>query len=136
VLTGSTPVAAEKRQAVMAIVDSLHYRPNVVAQGLARGRSWAVGVLIQDISPPYYGQFLQGIERGLRGFSLRRSERRRGAQEQRTDQEPALHFLSFSVRTGMKGESAFHFCSSFGSALASARLRLGLRLFGSFFGSA
>lgn len=67
VLTGSTPVAAEKRQAVMAIVDSLHYRPNAVAQGLARGRSWAVGVLTQDISPPYYGQFLQGIERGLRG---------------------------------------------------------------------
>lgn len=67
VLTGSTPVAPQKREAVLAVVDSLHYRPNAVAQGLARGRSWAVGVLTPDIAPPYYGQILKGIEQGLLG---------------------------------------------------------------------
>src|SRR3954454_11134348 len=67
VLNGTTPVAPEKRLAVLAAVDSLKYRPNMVAQGLARGRSTVVGVLTQDIASPFYGEILKGIEQRLRG---------------------------------------------------------------------
>jgi LacI family transcriptional regulator len=67
VLNGGTPVAADKRAAVMAIINSLHYRPNVVAQGLARGKSHSVGVLAQEISNLFFGQILKGIEHRLRG---------------------------------------------------------------------
>jgi LacI family transcriptional regulator len=67
VLNGGTPVAAAKRAAVMAIINSLHYRPNVVAQGLARGKSHSVGVLAQEISNLFFGQILKGIEHRLRG---------------------------------------------------------------------
>jgi len=67
VLNGGTPVAADKRAAVMAIINSLHYRPNVVAQGLARGKSHSVGVLTQEISNLFFGQILKGIEHRLRG---------------------------------------------------------------------
>lgn len=67
VLNGTTPVAPEKRKAVLDAVETLKYRPNVVAQGLARGKSRAVGVISQDISNDFFGQILSGIEEGLRG---------------------------------------------------------------------
>ncbi|GAB4200122.1 MAG: LacI family DNA-binding transcriptional regulator [Roseiflexaceae bacterium] len=67
VLNGTTPVAESKRVAVMAAVNSLQYRPSVIAQGLARGRTAVIGVLTQDIASPFYGEILKGIERGLAG---------------------------------------------------------------------
>jgi LacI family transcriptional regulator len=67
VLSGTIPVAPSKRLAVMAAVQTLHYRPNLVAQGLARGRSRAIGVLTQGISDLFYSQILGGIEHALRG---------------------------------------------------------------------
>lgn len=67
VLNGTTPVAPAKHAAVLVAVDQLKYRPNAVAQGLARGRSTVVGVLTQDIASPFYGEILKGIERGLHG---------------------------------------------------------------------
>ncbi len=67
VLNGTIPVAPSKRRAVMTAVQTLHYRPNLVAQGLARGRSRAVGVLTQEISNLFYSKILGGIEHALRG---------------------------------------------------------------------
>ena len=67
VLSGTIPVAASKRAAVLAAVEALQYRPNLVAQGLARGRSRAIGVLVQEISNLFYGRVLGGIEHSLRG---------------------------------------------------------------------
>ncbi len=65
VLSGTKRVAGDKRALVMAVVDQLQYRPNAVAQGLARGRSMAVGVLVQDIGSPFFAQVVSGIEQGL-----------------------------------------------------------------------
>jgi LacI family transcriptional regulator len=67
VLNNAVPVAPEKRTAVLTAVQNLHYRPNVLAQELARGRSQAVGVLPQGISNPFFGRLLKGVERGLSG---------------------------------------------------------------------
>ena len=67
VLSGTVPVAPNKREAVLAIVNKLQYRPNVIAQGLARGRTAAIGVMTQSIASPYYGGILRGIEQGLAG---------------------------------------------------------------------
>jgi LacI family transcriptional regulator len=67
VLNGSARVAAAKRAAVLEAIEALKYKPNVVARGLAKGRSQAVGVLTLDNVSPFYGQILTGIERGLRG---------------------------------------------------------------------
>ncbi len=67
VLNGTTPVHPDKRRAVLEAIADLHYRPNIAAQGLARGRSRAVGVLTQDITSPFYGQILRGVEGALRG---------------------------------------------------------------------
>jgi len=67
VLNDTTPVAPAKRAAVLAAVKALGFRPNVLAQELARGHSRAIGVLPQGISSPFYGQLIKGIEQGLRG---------------------------------------------------------------------
>jgi LacI family transcriptional regulator len=67
VLNGSARVAPERRAAVLAAVQQLRYKPNVVARGLARGRSSTFGVLTLDQASPFYGQIVTGIERGLRG---------------------------------------------------------------------
>jgi LacI family transcriptional regulator, galactose operon repressor len=67
VLNKTVPVARAKRDAVLAAVEVLGYRPNVVAQELARGHTRAVGVLPQGISNPFYGRLLKGVVQGLRG---------------------------------------------------------------------
>ena len=70
VLNKTVPVARAKREAVLGAVEILGYRPNVVAQELARGRSLAVGVLPQGIWNPFYSRLLKGVEQGLRGTAF------------------------------------------------------------------
>ncbi len=65
VLNGSKRVADHKRALVLAAIEQHQYRPNPVARGLVRGRSMTIGVLMQDISSPFFAQMVLGIERGL-----------------------------------------------------------------------
>lgn len=67
VLNGTVPVASTKRDAVLAVVEKMNYRPNVIAQGLARGRTAAIGVVTQSVASPFYGEILRGVEQGLLG---------------------------------------------------------------------
>jgi LacI family transcriptional regulator len=67
VLNGNVPVAEAKRIAVLAAIERRNYRPNIVARGLARGTTGAIGVLTQAISSQFYGEILLGIEQALRG---------------------------------------------------------------------
>jgi LacI family transcriptional regulator len=72
VLTGSAPVAEEKRKAILQAVKELNYRPNVFAQALAGGQSRALGVLTQNIGSPFYEAIMGGVLQGTHGsgFSL------------------------------------------------------------------
>lgn len=65
VLNGSKRVADDKRLLVLAAIEQHQYRPNLVARGLVRGRSMTIGVLMQDISSPFFAQMVSGIEQGL-----------------------------------------------------------------------
>ena len=67
VLNKTAQVASDKQAAVLRAVQLLGYRPSVVAQELARGRSRAFGVLPQGMSSPFYGRLMKGVEQGLRG---------------------------------------------------------------------
>lgn len=67
VLTGNSPVADDKRTAVMQAMEHLHYQPNIFAQGLAGGQSLSIGVLTQNFGSPVYDHILQGIIEGLNG---------------------------------------------------------------------
>ncbi len=65
VLNGSKRVADDKRALVLAAIEESGYRPNLVARGLVRGRSMTIGVLMQDISSPFFARMVSGIEQGL-----------------------------------------------------------------------
>lgn len=65
VLNGSKRVAEDKRALVLAAIERHQYRPNPVARGLVRGRSLTIGVVIQDISSPFFARMVSGIEQGL-----------------------------------------------------------------------
>ncbi|HJV60107.1 MAG TPA: substrate-binding domain-containing protein [Albitalea sp.] len=70
ILTGNARVSDDKRKAVEDAIAKLHYEPNVLARGLAQGRTLSVGVLTQDIVSPFYGEAMRGIEDELMGTGI------------------------------------------------------------------
>ncbi|MFH1487723.1 MAG: LacI family DNA-binding transcriptional regulator [Pseudomonadota bacterium] len=55
-------VSAETRERVLQAIKELDYRPNALAQGLIMKRSMTVGIIIPDISNPYYAEIVRGIQ--------------------------------------------------------------------------
>lgn len=72
VLTGSAPVSPGLRQRVIAAVEELGYRPNALARGLRMRRTAVIGLLIPDISNPFFGQLARVVEEAAnkRGYSI------------------------------------------------------------------
>ena len=56
-------VAPATRERVLEAAATLGYRPNVVAQSLARGRSFALGVIVPDLRNPFFADVIAGAER-------------------------------------------------------------------------
>jgi LacI family transcriptional regulator len=62
VLNGTTPVADVTRERVLKAVAALDYRPNAFARGLATNRSGGIGITVNEVSSPYFGAFVAGVE--------------------------------------------------------------------------
>jgi len=56
-------VAAATRERVLRAADELGYRPNLLARGLVRGRSYALGVVVPDLSNPFFLDVVTGVQR-------------------------------------------------------------------------
>jgi DNA-binding LacI/PurR family transcriptional regulator len=56
-------VAAATRERVMEAAEALGYRPNILARGLVRGRSYAIGVVVPDLTNPFYLDVVTGAQR-------------------------------------------------------------------------
>jgi LacI family transcriptional regulator len=63
VLSESSHVSPETRQRVLEAVERLGFRPSHMAQGLARGRTQTLGVLVPFFTKHYFLEILRGIER-------------------------------------------------------------------------
>ena len=50
----------ETRQKVQKAIDELGYRPSALATSLRTGQSKNIGVVIPDITNPFYGQVVRG----------------------------------------------------------------------------
>jgi LacI family transcriptional regulator len=69
---GPRPVAAETRERVLRAIAELGYRPNRVAQALRGQRSHVLGLIVPDISNPFYAELARIIENhaDLFGYTL------------------------------------------------------------------
>ncbi|MFI6297176.1 substrate-binding domain-containing protein [Nonomuraea sp. NPDC050790] len=61
-LNGRRPVAEETRRRVLSAIDHLGYRPNVLARGLRTNRSQTIGLIIPDITNPFYPALARGMQ--------------------------------------------------------------------------
>jgi LacI family transcriptional regulator len=61
VLNDHPRVDRELAARVRAVADRFGYRPNPLAQGLARGATGTVGVVVPDLTNPFFPQVLKGL---------------------------------------------------------------------------
>ena len=71
-LNNSSYVHPDTRARVMAAVEELSYRPNVLARGLRRGKLNMIAVVIPKLSFSIFAEVVSGIEEEARknGFSI------------------------------------------------------------------
>jgi LacI family transcriptional regulator len=64
-------VAAQLREKVLEVSERLGYVPNSVARGMVSRRTGAVGVVVADVTNPFYPQLLQGVNQELAAAGFR-----------------------------------------------------------------
>ncbi|BAN97187.1 lacI family transcriptional regulator [Plautia stali symbiont] len=62
VLNNSSAVTSDTREAVLQAIESLGYRPNANAQALATQVSDTIGVVVMDVSDPFFGALVKAVD--------------------------------------------------------------------------
>ena len=62
VLNGTRFVSPATRQRVLAAIEELRYQPSAVARGLATNKTYTVGMVVADITNPFFAQLVRGVE--------------------------------------------------------------------------
>src|SRR5262249_33006007 len=62
VINNTRFVTAPTRERVLRAIENCNYYPNVHARSLASGRSHTVGLLVSDISNPFFPELVKSIE--------------------------------------------------------------------------
>ncbi|MGH2427850.1 MAG: LacI family DNA-binding transcriptional regulator [Candidatus Limnocylindria bacterium] len=73
VLSGSPyPVRPTTRERVLVAAAELEFRPNMLARALVTARTHTIGAIVHDISDPYFGEIVRGLEDAarLRGYQV------------------------------------------------------------------
>jgi len=72
VLSGSVPARPETRERVLAAARELDYRPSGVARALKRRETRTLGLLVTDITNPFYPQIVRAVEAAAhaRGYGI------------------------------------------------------------------
>jgi LacI family transcriptional regulator len=65
VLSGSVNVREETRKRVLSIVRTHRYEPSYIARSLSTSRTRTIGVVLEDISNPFFMELAKGIENVL-----------------------------------------------------------------------
>jgi LacI family transcriptional regulator len=77
------PVSEKNKKKVLTAVEELHYKPNNAAQQLKKKFNNIVGLIVRDISDPYFGEIAKGV----------------------TERTSELGYLSFVCNTGRNPEN-------------------------------
>ncbi|MEN8770746.1 MAG: LacI family DNA-binding transcriptional regulator [Glaciecola sp.] len=66
VMNGNVKVSDKSRAKVQSAMKELGYQPNIIAQSLASNRTNRVGVLVSELSGPFFSYMLAVVESALR----------------------------------------------------------------------
>jgi LacI family transcriptional regulator len=72
VINDTRPVTPATRQAVLDAIAKLNYRPSAIARSLNTNVTHTIGVLVADITNPFFSGLVRGVERqlSLQGYNL------------------------------------------------------------------
>ncbi|GMK42581.1 HTH-type transcriptional regulator DegA [Paenibacillus sp. CCS19] len=62
VLNGKGKVSQERRQQILRIMDELNYKPSAIASALTSKRTYTLGLLVPDISNPFFAEIARAVE--------------------------------------------------------------------------
>ncbi len=60
-LNNSREISDEKRKYILPVCEELGYHPNSVARSLVKNKTNMIGLIIPDITNPYYAYISKGI---------------------------------------------------------------------------
>ncbi len=63
VVRGVAEIAPDTRERVLKAIEALDYRPNAIARQFVNQRTTTLGVLVGDLTNPYYARMAQVVER-------------------------------------------------------------------------
>jgi DNA-binding LacI/PurR family transcriptional regulator len=108
VLNGGRPVAEVTRARIEEIIAELGYRPNAFGRGLKTLRSHLVGIVLPDLSNPFYPALVRGVQDELGGSGYRavivntdadRAQERELVSELISRQVDGLILITFTLDT-------------------------------------
>ncbi|MFZ0881019.1 MAG: LacI family DNA-binding transcriptional regulator [Candidatus Acidiferrales bacterium] len=62
VLTGAASVGPERRERILTAMRELNYHPNDIARSLKLSRSHMLGMVVSDVTNPFFSQLVRGAE--------------------------------------------------------------------------
>lgn len=68
ILNNKPDVSAKTRQNVKQVIDKLNYNPNNIARGLVLRKTYTIGLIIPDISNPFFPEVARGVEDNAKEF--------------------------------------------------------------------
>jgi LacI family transcriptional regulator len=66
VLRNKSDVSEKTRQRVLQRVKEVNYRPNMIARGLASGKSYTIGLIVPDLVHTFFAELAKGLSGALR----------------------------------------------------------------------
>jgi LacI family transcriptional regulator, galactose operon repressor len=66
VLRNKPDVGESTRKRILQRVSELNYRPNMLARGLASGKSYTIGLIVPDLVHTFFAELAKGVSAGLR----------------------------------------------------------------------
>jgi LacI family transcriptional regulator len=69
VLRGNADIGEETRKRVLKRMKELNYQPNMMARGLASGRTYTIGLVVPDLVHPFFAEFAKSLGGVLRTSS-------------------------------------------------------------------
>ncbi|AZN42770.1 LacI family DNA-binding transcriptional regulator [Paenibacillus albus] len=72
VINGKGKISEERRAAIFSVMEKLSYKPSVIAAALTGKKTFTLGLLVPDISNPFFAEIARAVEDqgNIHGYSI------------------------------------------------------------------